>query len=423
MPILQEPVEQIANYDFFTGRAVVSPSLENLPPEEQTYPGLPVTTEKIAQAAGLSPVRVNHALNGIFGGAYKTVASISDYVLNLFGANETDPSIIKLANEMQSLPTTSADKKVVTQEDFLKRLTASDRTAVKNYINRREQGFPVVGSIIQRFYPQRSGQLESRQYDLDQRVSDIPTYYRDTMTNGQKKGADITQWNNWKKQGAKLQEQYKLQTLGKSSAEADVYLSQNPNVDVAKLIWDGTTKTIHSVEAARLLKQTTTEYGIPLDVIPAFAKNDKGQESFPLDENLWEPYIGYYDLPGTSYLNMTQAQVDAGMLPDKYLADWNKYQAFKTDTARSAFKRTHKEISKSTWRDDFRRANLEFDKWLQDNKDMKPLPKKSGGTSTVAPSAPSAFSGGVSVPRQGTPSIPSFPKPRMSLGIGAPKAP
>ncbi len=149
------------------------------------------------------------------------------------------------------------------------------------------------------------------------------------------------------------------------------------------LLANGTTKTIHSVEAARLLKDKTTEYGIPLDIIPAFAKNDKGQESFPLDENLWEPYINYYDLPGTSYLNMTQAQVDAGILPPEYLAKWQEYQALKTDTAKNLFKEKYPVLAKSTWRDDYRRANPLFDMWLQENKDMKLLAKKTQTTQSI----------------------------------------
>jgi hypothetical protein len=419
MPILQEPIEQMANYDTYTGRKIVSESMENLPAEEQTYPGIPRTVEEISKKTGTSPARVHHALNGVFGGAYKAAVSVSDYVIGLFSPEETSPEILKMTEEYQALPTTGEYR-----EDYLNSLTASSKRKLLNYINREKIDVPVVDPIISRFYPEYSGRLEDIQYQLDRKTEILPTYYRETLTNEQKKNLDVELWEDRKLQGNKQLEKFRLDNLSEDNQYIkDNYLEDNPEADVARLIWDNTT-TIHSVEAAQLLKDKANEYGIPIETIPAFKKYDDGRERFPLDEKLWDSYIEYNNIPGTSYLNMSQEQVDAGLLPDEYREMWATYQNLKTDTAKEMFRNRNRDAAYTGRRDDYRRANPELDKWLITNRELKPLSKKSVVSSsrsisqgTTLSSTPSM--GGISRSRKA--SYPKFKKPRLSMSINAPR--
>lgn len=143
---------------------------------------------------------------------------------------------------------------------------------------------------------------------------------------------------------------------------------------------------------ARTLQNLTDlagKYDITLDLIPAFQLNDKGQERIPLDPELWEVFYAYNALPGSSFLSMSKEQVAAGLLPEKYQAEWELYHKLQSDTAKRAFTKGHPEISFGGWRDDFRRENPDFDQWLQDNKDMKPLEVKKPRLISASPRQPS----------------------------------
>lgn len=375
MPIIQEPLEQISNYDIYTGRKIVSESLQNLPAEEQTYPSIPTTVEELSKVTGMSPARVHHALNGLFGGAYKAAASVIDFALGLFVADETNPEILKMAEEYNSLPLEGD----VTREDYLKSLTASDKRKLLNYINRGFPDVPIVDPIIDRFYPERGGRLEDLQYQLDKRTEDLPSYYRDTLTDEQKVNLDVELWEDRKLEGAKLLERYKIDNLGEDSNSAkSKYLADNPEIDVARLMWDNTT-TIHSVEAAKLLKQKAEEYGIPLESIPAFKKYDDGRERFPINEKLWQPVIEYDSLPSKSIFSYEDEEsvkgfINAGIIDSSMLEVWRRYRAFTNNTnAKSSYKRKYKILAKSTWREDYRRANKDLEAWLVKNRELKAL--------------------------------------------------
>ena len=219
-----------------------------------------------------------------------------------------------------------------------------------------------------------------------------------------------------------------------STAKRDVFLRDNPAVE-AHLLLNTDKSTINSLKAAEQLEAAARQKGIPLNQIKAFSLVDEGEnigkQRFPEDKKLWPVYFGFNDLPGSSYLAMSKAQVEAGLLPDKYLKDWQTYQKLKTDFTRDAFRKGHKEAAKGDWRDNFRRANREFDKWLQENKGMKPLPpitphklatRKFSPRTASVPSFGGISSGGGTARKQVV-----FKKPRVSGGMsirapGAPRA-
>jgi hypothetical protein len=212
-----------------------------------------------------------------------------------------------------------------------------------------------------------------------------------------------------------------------SNNEQEAYLKANPDYAAQRIFW-GELTTVPTLKNAQDASVLAKQYGIPLNLVPAFALTDKNKERIPSNESLWPAYFDYNNLPSSSYLAMSQSQVDAGQLPDKYLNDWQTYQKLKTDVAKSAFRNSHKEASKSTWRDDFRKKNPEFDKWLQENKDMKPLYTKtvtmrSGSGSSIRTT--SIGSSGISAParQKATVRKPSFKtaSARRGLKIGTPR--
>lgn len=65
--MLSEPIQQIANKDFFTKRPIVGDAQQGLLPEDQaTYRTSP-TAVAAGEATGMSPARIEHAVKGIFG--------------------------------------------------------------------------------------------------------------------------------------------------------------------------------------------------------------------------------------------------------------------------------------------------------------------------------------------------------------------
>ena len=224
-----------------------------------------------------------------------------------------------------------------------------------------------------------------------------------------------------------------------STKEQKDWLKDNPDFTTNRVFWsDSGLTTIPDLKTAEAVVALAEKFNIPLKMIPAFQLTDKDKERIPSDRTLWKAYFDYYDLPGTSYLNMTQAQVEAGELPEKHLKDWQTYQKLKNDKVREAFRKGHREASKATWREDFRRKNLEFSKWAeelsnmgQDGEGMKPLPPKvarrRGGVPEpirLAGAAGGFAEAGIS-PRRAAVSYPKFKRPRISMAmrIRAPVAP
>ena len=108
--VIAELTEQGANWDFYSSQPIVPVWLKKLPPEEQTSQWVSPTIEKIANTVKVSPLRLQHATQGLFGGAGQSILSVPDYIINM------------LSGEPQ-------------------------------------KGIPIISSIIQRVYPERGGQL------------------------------------------------------------------------------------------------------------------------------------------------------------------------------------------------------------------------------------------------------------------------
>ena len=271
--------------------------------------------------------------------------------------------------------------------------------------------------------------------EAEPRIYDIKSYRRDIggaigqLKDDQKAGLSpvVANYFNYSKQKesfAKL-----------STKEQEAYIKSNPGFVSQRIFW-GDQVDLPDLKTAEAVAKQAQEFSIELDLIPAFQLTDKGKERIPSDRNLWKPFFDYYDLPGSGgYLSYSKEWVDAGKLPDKYLKDWQTYNALKTDTAKAAFRLGHKEAAKSTWRDDFRRANTAFDQWLisQGSSPLKTLSsiiasrRPSTGTPTTRISTASAgsFSGGSSIRRGKAKTYPKFKRPsiKMGMSVRAPRAP
>jgi hypothetical protein len=84
-----------------------------------------------------------------------------------------------------------------------------------------------------------------------------------------------------------------------SDAEQEAYLKDNPDFTVNRLFW-GETVTIEDLDTVRALADKAEEFGIPLAMLPAFQLTEKGRERIPSDQELWDPYFEYLELPSGS---------------------------------------------------------------------------------------------------------------------------
>lgn len=158
---LVEAAQQVANYDFYTRNPIISQGKENLPPTEQTGPYVSPAVEKGAQAVGLSPLRIQHALQALFGGAGAAVTSVLDFAVGV--KNKRGLDLQTQYNEL------SKEKRT----EWMAKLSGVDKSALKAVFSQAQQTIPLVSSVTQRFYHERGGQLLQNEWDtLDKTVSD-----------------------------------------------------------------------------------------------------------------------------------------------------------------------------------------------------------------------------------------------------------
>jgi hypothetical protein len=78
-PGLKEPVEQFANYDFYRRIPMIPKGEEGLDPRLQVGPYTSPTAQSIGNALGISPRRVEHAIEGTLAGVGEQALSVADY--------------------------------------------------------------------------------------------------------------------------------------------------------------------------------------------------------------------------------------------------------------------------------------------------------------------------------------------------------
>lgn len=97
-PLVREPVQQVANYDFFFGRPIVPRRLENIDPEYQYSDATLRAAIYMGEKLGVSPMRVEHALRAFGGGAVVDVLSAA------WGRGESGKWSDQFESELADIP-------------------------------------------------------------------------------------------------------------------------------------------------------------------------------------------------------------------------------------------------------------------------------------------------------------------------------
>jgi hypothetical protein len=164
--IISTLFEQGANFDFYRQRPIVPREMEGLEKDQQITPWVSRTIAEVANTTGLvSPLKLQHAVQGVLGGAGSTATSVSDYILNYLMPPEKNPSIQKIVDAMEAAETR------VERDKIWARLSSEDRAAVKKVQQQPREQLPVVGPIIRRVMPGRGGQL----WQTGQEVAEVDT--------------------------------------------------------------------------------------------------------------------------------------------------------------------------------------------------------------------------------------------------------
>ncbi len=158
--VISEIYAQGANWDFYRSAPIVPEDLVDLPLEQQTATWVSPTIAAIANAAPpfspdwvKSPIRLQHATSGIFGGASRAVTSVTDWVTAMIQPDQTDPKIIQLTEKYTSL--TSRIKR----DEFLMGLSIDEKNQIFTELRKPKKGVPILSDVIRRVYPEQSGQL------------------------------------------------------------------------------------------------------------------------------------------------------------------------------------------------------------------------------------------------------------------------
>ena len=90
-------VENVTNYSFFTGRPIVGQGLEGVAPQYQIGPTTSHLAQKIGAELGISPMKIDHLINGYTGTMGMYAVSALD---NIFDANNDATDASKRISQM-----------------------------------------------------------------------------------------------------------------------------------------------------------------------------------------------------------------------------------------------------------------------------------------------------------------------------------
>ena len=81
-PLVKVTAENVSNYNYFQGRNIYPPWMDDLPPEERKTRYGSRSAEEIGNILGVSPAKVDNALRGTLAGSAQYVTDAGDYILN-----------------------------------------------------------------------------------------------------------------------------------------------------------------------------------------------------------------------------------------------------------------------------------------------------------------------------------------------------
>uniref|UniRef100_A0A6M3J1Z0 Large polyvalent protein associated domain-containing protein n=1 Tax=viral metagenome TaxID=1070528 RepID=A0A6M3J1Z0_9ZZZZ len=165
--IVEELAGQIANYDFFRSRPIVSEDLENLPRSEQFDPWTSRSSQLVGRLTGTSPKRIDHALSGIFGGSSYAATSVSDWILKELMPKSHSTELEALLDGYEDLETPTERRAYMTQ------LQPDQRKALEAALREPEQRVPIGSGMLARVYRKKGqvGQLRRTGEAVAKRVT------------------------------------------------------------------------------------------------------------------------------------------------------------------------------------------------------------------------------------------------------------
>lgn len=160
-PPLIELMEQMTNFDTWRAQAIVSPEKAMLPKPEQFDPWTSPTMKLLAGAIGQSPLRAEHAVRGIFGGAGAVALSFPDFVARLVEDAQMDDRTRALLRDYEAIapPAVPPDRVIVRKREFLAALSEDDRKTLEGVLERPKLGLPVVEPLKRKVLPERGGEV------------------------------------------------------------------------------------------------------------------------------------------------------------------------------------------------------------------------------------------------------------------------
>jgi hypothetical protein len=151
-------IEAAWNYNSFTGRAIVGAGMEGRSPEFQVGPGTSEVAEKLGGALGLSPLKIDHILQGYTGTIGMYAVQLIDSVLN---ANDNSPHASKRFEQLPIIKRFALDPEArgnITQFYALKNATDEAVTTL-NFLERSGDA-----EAYAKYFEENAGILANKDY-------------------------------------------------------------------------------------------------------------------------------------------------------------------------------------------------------------------------------------------------------------------
>jgi len=159
IPQTVKPLMEAAwNYNSFTGRVIVGAGMENRSPEFQVGPSTSEVAQRIGSLSGLSPLKVDHVLQGYTGTIGMYAVQLVDSVLN---ANDNSPNASKRFEQLPIIKRFALDPEArgnITQFYALKNATDQAVTTI-NFLERSGDA-----EAYAKYFEENAGLLANKNY-------------------------------------------------------------------------------------------------------------------------------------------------------------------------------------------------------------------------------------------------------------------
>jgi hypothetical protein len=150
--------EALVNYNSFTGRQIVGPGMEGRSPEFQVGPSTSKVAESLGSALGLSPLKIDHVLQGYTGTIGMYAVQLVDSILN---SNDQSPHADKRFEQLPFIKRFALDPEArgnVTQFYALKNATDQAVTTL-NFLERSGNA-----EAYAKYFEENAGVLANKNY-------------------------------------------------------------------------------------------------------------------------------------------------------------------------------------------------------------------------------------------------------------------